>query len=165
MSCKGRSATQVFLGWLYLNDFCIGNTYIDFPWFPHECGHFSPHVGQYSAPLIWTLFSSILGAGFPLHKPYPYTLYRRVKCLVIIMTPGMNINPKGWYRMPVLHLWHFIQASDFLGVVIDPLTMLTLRWKRQAKCHCYWGEPAMNSNIAVTVDSYLFLYSYGFVFS
>ena len=24
----------------------------------------------------WTLFSAILGVGFPLHKPYPYSLYR-----------------------------------------------------------------------------------------
>ena len=23
----------------------------------------------------WALFSAILGVGFPLHKPYPYSLY------------------------------------------------------------------------------------------
>ena len=37
----------------------------------------------------WTLFSAILGVGFPLHRPYPYSLYRwgflhfrYLKCLV-----------------------------------------------------------------------------------
>ncbi len=25
--------------------------------------------------VAWTLFSAILGLGFPLHTPYPYSLY------------------------------------------------------------------------------------------
>ena len=142
LSCKGRSnyypgffgvvVPKCFLYTEYLHRFPMISLWM-WPFFT-PCGPIFP-------ALIWTLFSAIFGAGFPLHKPYPYTLYRWVKRLVIIMTPGMNMNPKGWYRMPVLHLWHFIQASGILGVVIDPLIMLTSRWKRQEKCHCYCGEP------------------------
>ncbi len=43
----------------------------------------------------WTLCSAILGVGFPLHKPYPYSLYRwgflhfrYLKCLVIGQLEG-----------------------------------------------------------------------------
>ena len=42
----------------------------------------------------WTLFSAILMVGFPLHKPYPYSLYRwgflhfrYLKCLVKMLLP------------------------------------------------------------------------------
>ena len=61
----------------------------------------------------WTLFWAILKVGFPLHKPYPYSLnslhFKYPKCLVILR-----------YHLQLFRRGDFSQVNYASQLQIDP---------------------------------------------